>query len=263
VYVHTEQRTPDGANRHNSKQRWQDRTMRRFSPPSASGALADLEAALDALYSKERVVLSTTERTVVGRLLVHADRVSQGRKGCLEEGGHTWDIEYSKASGDPKVFQIRHRTAVGEGRSPGGRLFSPDLLWHRRLLAPSDGASQKARANVVAVEVKLEAFGEALRSDWAKLALLTGTVSEVHWFKGALRMEGQDGDLVRRPRYGVIGWNHDVAGGLYRHGVSLNLNPEYAEVYLFHGTGRRPAAGSAPRRLHWCPTPGCSQESAH
>jgi hypothetical protein len=144
-----------------------------------------LREALCLLFAERPRITETTERTVVGRLAIHLERVFGDLVEPESPHPLVWDVEYMRAHDIAKAFRpVLPQTDV-PAVTP--RLLAPDLLWHRRLLGEQVPTSIAADANLAVVEVKLRASRNALLSDRAKLRLLCGLEAVIRRYKIDLR----------------------------------------------------------------------------
>lgn len=190
------------------------------------------------------------------------DLIRASARSDPEQGNpFVWDLEYMRAQDpdNPKAFElkpeVRRQAAGAPDTRPEARHVAPDLLWHRRNLTGREWSDVKypehdgdkltvSATNLIAIEVKLRASAQDLRTDWAKLALLTGAADEIEWYKDEIRL-GRDAALDRVPG------NHKGALILprqvlpYRLGLSLNLFPKRADIHAFTHDMRQ-SGGQAP-----------------
>lgn len=193
----------------------------RPNPPDLDARLSE---ALTRLYAETPSILLTTERPVVGRLLLHLHSVFAD----LTDTGHTWDLDYARDRTRTKALEISAAEAE--------RYIIPDLIWHRRLLPDENGRAPRRHGsdNLIAIEVKLGRPGTAAgEHDVAKLAVLTDTVAQVHlvgeWLQRIHRTSALHvPQVVTRPE----------SLGAYRIGLALALHEHCAEVQLLSARDR-------------------------
>lgn len=115
---------------------------------------------VDELVRRDREILGTTERVVVGRLMIYLYQRLQ----CLEEDSWVLDQEYQRIKGEIK-----------RPDGPRSPKIVPDLALHRRI---------DCEGNLLVIEVKTTRASGNPRNpgrlhDFAKLSLLTGSVPSV------------------------------------------------------------------------------------
>lgn len=179
--------------------------------------------ALGRLYGEGPSILGASERAIVGRLFLHLHAVFPDSVGS----GHVWDLEYAHDHQGPKGLE---RTT-----SPGAvkRRLIPDLIWHRRRQPDAVGhlAPPSEDDNRVCIEVKIARGRNAAYSapDLAKLAILTGAVSEIY-----LQSDGLT--VAAPPR---IDWPRALIRPesitAYRLGLAVVLHQHWADVLPLSG----------------------------
>lgn len=125
---------------------------------------------VDELYDRDEAILETTERVVVGRLMIYLN----ARLAHLINQGYVLDQEYER-------FGLVKKEFYGKGELDN-RKFVPDMVLHRRV-------DNDDSANLLAVEVKTDRRRGRLH-DFAKLSLLTGHADHALAFTKSLRLEG-------------------------------------------------------------------------
>lgn len=165
-------------------------------------------AAIDDLYARDSKLLGTTERAVVGRLMVYLDQ----HLADLSRSGLVLDQDYERAG------QVTKRL-VGTGLP--NRKIVPDLIFHRRHdLGPA--------ANLLAVEVKTRNRQDGRLHDFAKLSVLTGHVRQAIAYDKCLRLPGDPAPPRQRER-GTVSLPQRMHP--YRYGLWLLLTPNAAECW--------------------------------
>jgi hypothetical protein len=174
--------------------------------PSFGRLWEAVRAAADDLYARDLDLLGTTERAVVGRLMVYLDKHLAG----LSQSGLVLDQDYERAG------QVTKRL-VGTGLPD--RKVVPDLVFHRR-------HDQGPAGNVLAMEVKTDSRLDGRLHDFAKLSILTGHVTEVIAYDKCLRMPGDPAPLGQSEK-GTV----SLPDGMhpYRYGLWLLLKPNGAQ----------------------------------
>ncbi|GAA3273533.1 hypothetical protein Dvina_37415 [Dactylosporangium vinaceum] len=174
---------------------------------------------VEELYDRDAVILGTTERVVVGRLMIYLNaRLTQ-----LISRGYVLDQEYER-------FGLVKKAFTG-GAALEDRKFVPDIILHRRL----DNADS---ANLLAVEVKTDRQRGRLH-DFAKLSLLTGHAHYALAFNKSLRLEGAATPAGQR-QVGEV-YRPDCMSP-YRFGLWLLVLPQRAEFWWWLN-------GAAPQLL--------------
>lgn len=155
------------------------------------------------LMERDREILGSTERVVVGRLMIYLHKRVQD----LERMGWMLDQEYQR-------FEYRVKTLVG----PRKRKFTPDLILHRR---------RDRRGNLLVIEVKTAKRKSRRPHDFAKLSVLTGHANYAEARQDGLRLpkdpvpaEQAHGENFRLPERFVP----------YKHGLWLFISPDEAST---------------------------------
>jgi len=131
------------------------------------------QAAVAQVYKDDHALLGTTERVLVGRLLIYMDRLLEETPG---DGLHV-DLDFERAGRDIK--------SLHQYGTPGAlrRKIVPDIVVHRRAHnGPSD--------NLLAVEAKISEGTAGWLHDRAKLAVLTGNAECALAHRRYLRLPG-------------------------------------------------------------------------
>jgi hypothetical protein len=203
-------------------------------PPKIGQRIA---AGFAALYAEHPRIVTTTERAVVGRLLVHltATFATNRRPTTEPDHGYVWDVEYMRSGDNAKELRpLKVPTRAPGDRRPTVRRIAPDLVWHRRLfdMAAHPSPVQLSPPNLIAVEVKLDAQGPKMLSDWAKLALLTGAAENLEWYTTDLRLPGS-AKPGQQEQLGTVRLPDAIAKHPYEHGLSLNIDARGVTVHVF------------------------------
>jgi hypothetical protein len=167
-----------------------------------------VRAALDDLYDRDIDLLGTTERAVVGRLMVYLDKHLAG----LSRGGLVIDQDYEHAGQATKRL-----AATG---LPDKKVV-PDLVFHRR-------GDPGPTGNVLAIEVKTNSRADGRLHDFAKLSVLTGHVTGAIVYDKCLRLHSGPA-LPQQARKGEVRLLPDMSP--YRYGIWLLLETSGAECW--------------------------------
>jgi hypothetical protein len=179
---------------------------------------------VDELYRRDQEILGTTERVVVGRLMIYLYL----RLSDLEENGWVLDQEYQRIEGEIK--------------RPDGPLspkIVPDLALHRRM---------DREGNLLVIEVKTTRMSSNPSNpgrlhDLAKLSLLTGSVPSVKAYgpRRILRLSDCESPGGQGPPEAI----HLRSMVPYKYGLWLRIPPdEGAECWWF--SDRKIAQGPSP-----------------
>ncbi|MDG6106960.1 hypothetical protein Daura_28095 [Dactylosporangium aurantiacum] len=196
--------------------------------PTFEELQAAVEATLDDLYRLDEAILQTTERVVVGRMMIYLDRhLDRWLAREPDDGGLHLDQEYERFAGVTKVLR-------GES-SDRARKISPDVVLHRRR-TNDDGA------NVLAIEVKVRQDAPDRLHDLAKLSVLTG-LSGAYAYGAGLRVR-RDNTLGEPTA--MVGLPYDAGTGEqmrpYRFGLWLPITGhrgrDAARTVWLHGRHR-------------------------
>lgn len=196
--------------------------------PTLEWLQQEVQESVRELYRRDEKVLGTTERVVVGRLIIYL--YERLRK--LERDGWVLDQEYQR------IEEKIKRTDPGDPRSPK---IVPDLALHRRM---------DSTGNLLVIEVKTSreskdpSNSERLH-DFAKLSLLTETSKYVDAYRGnpvLLRLPGSD------PPPGRGAPQHISLDGMapYEHGLWLRVPQRYEDAgYWWWSEGKFLGEGPA------------------
>jgi hypothetical protein len=200
------------------------------SDPSLNELKRGVERALDDLYRRDPDVLGTTERVLVGRLIVYlTEHLRPWLSQEFGDGKLVLDQEYERSGSVTKRLTQARDGALR-------RKITPDLILHRR-------HDNSARGNLLAIEVKARDSHDGYLHDRAKLAVLTGVANSARAYQGYLRL---DGDKPRKP--------DDELQGLV--GLPLDENDEAIHYYQ-HGLWMcLPSVDRNRARLEWFPAAG-------
>ncbi|GAA0393474.1 hypothetical protein [Micromonospora gifhornensis] len=193
-----------------------DGNLMEESVPSFIQLWDAVQAAMDDLYTHDLNLLGTTERAIVGRLMVYLDR----HLAHLSRDGLVLDQDYERAG------QVT-KTLVGTGMR--ARKVVPDLVFHRRRDPGPAG-------NLLAIEVKTDSRSNGRLHDFAKLSVLTGHVTQAIAYDRCLRLYG-DPAPPRQSEKGMVG----LPDGMhpYRDGLWLLLEPTGVRCWWW-SNGRGP-----------------------
>ena len=125
------------------------------------------------VYRKDPEIVGTTERVVVGRLMIYLN----GHLNDAIKREFSLDQDYERAG--PVTKRLDGRGALL------GRKIVPDMILHRRLDTGPEG-------NLLAIEVKTSSSKYAKLHDFAKLSILTGHAKHALAFDKCLRLNGDE-----------------------------------------------------------------------
>jgi len=154
------------------------------------------------LYDSDSEILGTTERVVVGRLILYLN----GHLAGLIENGIVLDQDYERAG------RITKRLA---GTGLPDRKMVPDLILHRR-------RDQGPSGNLLAIEVKTVKNNYGRLHDFAKLSVLTGHADNALAYGNCLRLPG-DPEPTRQTLRGHVSLPCDMHP--YKYGLWLLVAP--------------------------------------
>ncbi|RQX05722.1 hypothetical protein DLJ59_06900 [Micromonospora inaquosa] len=166
-------------------------------------------------------LLGTTERAVVGRLMVYLDR----HLAALSSSGLVIDQDYERAGQATKRLTARGM--------PDKKIV-PDLIFHRRRdLGPT--------GNVLAIEVKTDRRADGRLHDFAKLSVLTGHVTTAIAYGKYLRLHG---DRAPEGQARTADVSLPLGMSPYKYGIWLLLEPRGTECWWWSN-------GKAPQPLNY------------
>jgi hypothetical protein len=197
---------------------WQNSDVAKKLPSFVDLQRAVCDAVND-VRQKDPEILGTTERVLVGRLMIYLN----SRLKPVIDDELRLDQEYERAG------QVTKRLAGHGGIAD--RKIVPDMILHRRFDQGPDG-------NLLAIEVKTLAGQHARLHDSAKLAVLTGHAQSALAYEKSLRLVGDPA-----PRQALRG-NVYLPPGMhpYKYGLWLLVTPGGTEFRWW-------IDGAAPRQI--------------